>query len=621
MKKISIFIALGLLLIGMSSTYAQVAGPDAYGYTANNTTFSWIDITTKTGAVNVAGLADDNAVGPFSMGFDFRYYWTDYNEVKIGSNGWISFNNVPNISHCFPTIPSPGGNGDNLVCPFMTDLNFAGATNPGEVWYWSNNVDTFIVSYINAPWWVASTPDFNGDNNFQVIFSATDSCITYNYADMDPAAFNDTPGCASDLSTGWENLTGNIGAQIGLETVPGDNSAIKICPPATPLLTIPDATPFWNQNTDNKGNFELINTPIDMTTNIKNVGNGDITNDITVIGKLESLSFSLVWSDTVVVTGGLAVGQDTTIVFPKQATIASEGQYYYTVINAVAGGQDQNPSNNSNVTEINVPGCSGSDEISLSYASPNTPDGSISWSGGGGDDGAAVYIAPPTASTMNSVTMFIRQAAFNPANNSGYNVMIYDDNMGPGLGTLLDSIHVAQGSYTPESEVTTTLTSPISIPAGEGVYIAWMMGGDSVALGTEAFGPISRRTYEVLSGSWAQYRQSTVEDFFIRANVDSAGYCILLANDPSFEEDVNLVAYPNPASNNAKIQFNVPNTADVKITVNSIHGQMVETYNLRNQVAGLHEVDFNAADLNSGIYFINLEMNGRKITRKLVIQK
>ena len=84
----------------------------------------------------MTGLSDDNSVAAVQMGFNFHYYWVDYNKVNIGSNGWISFNNVGNIASCFPDMPAAGGSGDNYVAPFMTDLNlFTGlgaAGNPGK---------------------------------------------------------------------------------------------------------------------------------------------------------------------------------------------------------------------------------------------------------------------------------------------------------------------------------------------------------------------------------------------------------------------------------------------------------------------------------------------------------
>ena len=615
------FLLAVLLLLLTATNYAQDYGPDNYGYFANNVTCPWIDITTRSGAQQITGLADDNAVGQFPMGITFRYYWTDYTDLKIGSNGWVSFDNVPNISHCFPTFPTPGGNGDNLLGPFLTDLNFAGAANPGEVWMWNNGTDTCIVSYINAPFWVNANPDYTGSNTFQIIFAATDSSIHYNYGTME-TTYNDVGGCASDNVVGFENLTGNIGLMFFQEVLPVSNTCIKIQPPATPLLTIPDATPFWNANTDNEGQLELKNDVISLETNIKNVGNGDITNDITVIGKLENLAFQAIWRDTVVISGGLTVGSDQTITFPKQVTLVDTGQYYFTVTSATAGGQDQNPSNNNNVVELTVVSCDEA-EATLTYATGNPPDGVIAWNGGGGNDGAGIFVVPPAyPTTINSVDMYIALGAFNPANNSGFTVQIIDDDGPAGTGTVLGTETVAQGAYTPNSIVNIPMTTPIDITSG-GFYVSWLMGADSVALGTEAFGPISRRTYEILSGSWAKYRLSTAEDFLIFVNVDTSGYCLTAVG---MEEDLEqygfaLNTFPNPANTQTTFEYTLAKAGDVTLNVTDLFGREVARFVFENEQAGTHRTEFDVTRLNSGIYFLNMQVGDQMLTRKLVVER
>ena len=158
------------------TTFAASGGPDAYGYTwadsnePGGPVYSWIDIS-GTGNL-VSGLQDDNSVPFISMGMSFHYYWTDYTELKIGSNGWIGFNNTGNIAHCFPSMPLPGGVADNYLAPLMTDLNFQGVGNPAKVYY-EHDIpnDRFIISYIDVPWWSVNAPGFLGINSFQVILS------------------------------------------------------------------------------------------------------------------------------------------------------------------------------------------------------------------------------------------------------------------------------------------------------------------------------------------------------------------------------------------------------------------------------------------------------------------
>jgi gliding motility-associated-like protein len=41
-------------------------------------------------------LLDDDVVGPFPIGFSFRFFGTNFTEFYLGSNGWISFSPSPN---------------------------------------------------------------------------------------------------------------------------------------------------------------------------------------------------------------------------------------------------------------------------------------------------------------------------------------------------------------------------------------------------------------------------------------------------------------------------------------------------------------------------------------------
>ena len=154
-------------------------GPDAYGYTyktsddVDGPVFNWIDITAV--GTEVQGLADDNAVGPLPMGMDFHFYWSDFDQIKFGSNGWISFDNVSNIASCFPVIPTVDSR-NNLICPLMSDLNFDNGS-PGKILTFHDETpgdEKFIISYENVTHWTQTNPIF-GSNSFQIILSNADS--------------------------------------------------------------------------------------------------------------------------------------------------------------------------------------------------------------------------------------------------------------------------------------------------------------------------------------------------------------------------------------------------------------------------------------------------------------
>ncbi len=177
MKKI--FTLLLTLICASGYVAAQSGGPDAYGYTYNSSAsaggpaYNWINIIGKANTSMVTGLGDDNSVGPFPMGFTMKYYWVDVSTIKIGSNGWVAFNStIGNIAHNFPNIPAADGKG-NFVAPFLADLTLEAApgfNNPGRVYYYTNSIDTAIVSYVNVPFWQQASPEFTGSNTFHGYF-------------------------------------------------------------------------------------------------------------------------------------------------------------------------------------------------------------------------------------------------------------------------------------------------------------------------------------------------------------------------------------------------------------------------------------------------------------------
>jgi len=171
--------------------FAGTGGPDSFGYTWKDSAeptgppYSWIDILAFPTATEVKLLGDDNSRGPFTMNFNFNYYWYDVNNFWVGSNGYIMFQDGQCASP-FPTFPSSSAPND-MIGAFMNDLTFVGIGDSAECWYWINSgKDTLIVSWIHVGFFDIIPSGFSGDNTFQIILSTVDSSITFQYKEVDP---------------------------------------------------------------------------------------------------------------------------------------------------------------------------------------------------------------------------------------------------------------------------------------------------------------------------------------------------------------------------------------------------------------------------------------------------
>ncbi len=389
-------------LVNYANIELPAGGPDEYGYTWETSeeelSCDWIDIT-GIGTEVTDDLEDDNIAGPYSMGGDFQYYWSTFNEVYIGSNGYIAFENIPQIASGatgFPTIPIQDEQ-NNFVAPLLCDLTLAGSNNPGQVFVY-NNATQFIVSFINVPFWFNNANQWNGSNTFQVIFDLTDGTITFNYQDIAELTemnegYQTVPVPAS---VGMENLNGNIGIQIAT-ALPADNSCVQFYLPAVPLIEVLDVRPDWNNNEANGGFFVLKNTFGDLITGVKNSGSLAVTDNIEVEATVFYAVGGIFDSYETTVTGGLAVGEVKEAnlgVFPA----VQEGTYIVSSQTNLAG--DINPSNDDTDTEMVVVDSTATGEMTLSYVVDDggVPANSVSWTGADlFDDGSGIFIDLPFA--------------------------------------------------------------------------------------------------------------------------------------------------------------------------------------------------------------------------------
>jgi len=120
----------------------------------------------------------------------------------------------------------------------------------------------------------------------------------------------------------------------------------------------------------------------------------------------------------------------------------------------------------------------------------------------------------------------------------------------------------------------------------------------------------------------------TTESFFAGGD---AIYLIKIQPDPlnhissehiNFLEDYKLNQnYPNPFNPSTKIMFTLPQSENVKIVVYNILGQIVHILLNERFAAGKYEIDFNAQNLTSGIYFYKIEAGKFQDVKKMILLK
>jgi hypothetical protein len=86
------------------------------------------------------------------------------------------------------------------------------------------------------------------------------------------------------------------------------------------------------------------------------------------------------------------------------------------------------------------------------------------------------------------------------------------------------------------------------------------------------------------------------------------------------ESEFTFRLFPNPINSISRLEFNLIEDSEVQLGIRDSQGRIVKMIVATTLEAGKHQIDLDMTDLSSGIYFIELSINGRQYSEKLIKQ-
>ena len=241
-------------------------GPDLFGYKwrdsnePNGPQYVWNDISsTGTLATNWVPTGtfdpkDEGYAGPFSLGFNFKFYGQEKNQIYVSSNGLILFNTISSNIFTNAQIPNVAVPNE-YIAPFWDDLD---GVSSGTVHY-KQEGSTFVVQFTG--WHKYSN---TGSLTFQVVLYQNGKIVVY---------YNNMNATLNSATVGIENAAGNDGLQVAYNAnYVANNLALEFA-----------AEPDWLSNNINSGTlFNGNSVDVELTFRAEDYPAGNYSMDLNV---------------------------------------------------------------------------------------------------------------------------------------------------------------------------------------------------------------------------------------------------------------------------------------------------------------------------------------------------
>ncbi len=270
-----------------------------------------------------------------------------------------------------------------------------------------------------------------------------------------------------------------------------------------------------------------------------------------------------------------------------------------------SGGAEAFPSDNGSNVTLNV--------TNYTYARDMGTATNGTFNGGEGFEAGNIFDIY-AAATLQAVDVYISSNA-----NAGAEIFAKLYSIDPTTGDFVyvdESMPYVLAAGDLGAELTLPLINEHLLDAATPYLVVVGSNGDGGAtndlvIGTAGSSDISTSFYFDMTDQTWYYTTSTP---MVRMNFDPVVGVNEVANNNG------LKVFPNPANSSTTVAVEVSNASEVAITIADLAGKVVYTNNL-GTVKGTQKVNVNTEALNSGVYMVNVSVNGAVSTEKLIVRK
>lgn len=339
--------------------------------------------------------------------------------------------------------------------------------------------------------------------------------------------------------------------------------------------------------------------PIDFSSNVFNGGTMSMTN-----AQLNVDINTGAWTGSSATGVNVAPLADDSLFLTTQFTPSSASAATYNVVRTITSTETDDVAANNAITALSF-----STTPYIYARDNNTPSGSTSNGTDGFETGNLFDIwADQTLKGIN-----VRLAGGGSGTTVGTEIFAKIYSIDPSTGDFVwegESAPLVVAAGNLNTNLVMELIDPVNLLANN-TYLA-VVGAFGTGLKVANAGSSDPQTsffLDMVDGTW-YYQTSTP---YVRLNFDPG---------LGIEETGSNVAisnvYPNPTTGATTIDYSLVNASDVTVEVVDITGKVVYTANNANQIAGNHQISFDAAGYSNGVYYVNITSNEAKVTQKFI---